>query len=160
MFENLYASEAARTRHRNGPLAAERERYLQHCAEEGGTHASLCVRAHSLLWVAERMLPTDLEGVDAARLREIVYGGPSGAVAPTTAAALMNYARPWLKFMGRWRQPQPPIPFEEPLERFVSWMRDERGLTPSRMRWVGTMFGACSRQPIRTPSTTCVTVPS
>jgi integrase/recombinase XerD len=130
MFENLYVSEAARTRHRNGPLVAERERYLQHCAEEGGTHTSLCVRARSLLWVAERMLPTDLTGVDAARLCEIVYGGPSAAVAPTTVAALMNYARPWLKFMGWRRQPQPPIPFEEPLGRFVSWMRDERGLTP------------------------------
>lgn len=33
MFENLYASEATCTRHRVGPLAAERERYLQHCAE-------------------------------------------------------------------------------------------------------------------------------
>lgn len=130
MFEILYASEAARTRHRIGPLAAERERYLQHCAEQGGTHASLCLKARSLLWLAQRMLPTDLDGVDAVRLREIVYGVSSEAVAPTTAAAVVKCARPWLKFMGRWCQPQPPIPFEEPLERFVSWMRDERGFTP------------------------------
>lgn len=130
MFEKLYVSDTARTHHSQGPLAAERERYLQYCAEQGGTHASLCLRARSLLWVAERMLPADLDGIDAARLREIVNGGPSGAVAPTTAATLMNFARPWLKFLGWWRQPLPPMPFEEPLERFVSWMRDERGLTP------------------------------
>lgn len=130
MFENLFPSKAACTRHRVGPLAAERERYLQHCAEQGSTHASLCVSARSLLWVAEHMLPTDLDGVDAARLREIVHGGPSGTVAPTTAATRMHNARPWLKFIRCWRQQQPSIPFKEPLERFVSWMRDERGLTP------------------------------
>lgn len=130
MFENLYASEAACTRHRMGPLAAERERYLQHCAEHGSTHASLRVCAYSLLWVAEHMRPTDVDGVDAIRLREIVYGGPSAIAAPTTAATRMDYARPWLKFLHWWRQPEPPIPFEAHLNCFVSWMRDERGLTP------------------------------
>lgn len=130
MFENLYASNAACTRHRVGPLAAERERYLQHCAEQGGTHASQCLRARCLLWVAERVLPSDLNGIDLIRLREIIHEGPSSANSPTTAATLMNFARPWLKFMGWWRQSTEPIPFEEDLERFVSWMRDERGLTP------------------------------
>lgn len=130
MFENLYTSKAACTRHRMGPLAAERERYLQHCAERGGTQTSLRVRAYSLLWIAERMRPADVDGVDAARLREIVHGGSSPATSPTTAATLMNSARPWLKFLRWWRQPQPPIPFEETLDRFVFWMRDERGLTP------------------------------
>jgi integrase/recombinase XerD len=130
MFENLYASEAARTRHRMGPLAAERERYLRHCAEQGSTHTSLCACARYLLRVADWMQPTDREGVDAARLREIVHSGSSAAVGPTTAATLMNYARPWLKFLCWWRQPTEQIPFEQDLERFVSWMRDERGLTP------------------------------
>jgi site-specific recombinase XerD len=83
-----------------------------------------------LLRVAERMLPTDLDGVDTARLREIVRGGPSGIAAPTTAATLMNHARQWLKFLSWWRQPQPPILCEAHLDRFVSWMQDERGLTP------------------------------
>lgn len=130
MFEHLYASEAACTRHRMGPLAAERERYLQHCADQGGTHFSLRSRARCLLWVAERMLPDDVHGIDSARLREIIYEGLSPAKSPTTAATLVNFARPWLKFLRWWRQPQEQIPFVEDLERFVSWMRDERGLTP------------------------------
>lgn len=130
MFENFYTSSVACARHRLGPLAAERERYLQHCAEQGGTHVSLRSRARCLLWVAERMLPSDFSGIDSARLREIIYAGPSAANSPTTAATLMNFARPWLKFLGWWCQPQVQIPFEEDLERFVSWMRDERGLTP------------------------------
>ncbi|MCK9988398.1 MAG: hypothetical protein AzoDbin1_04870, partial [Azoarcus sp.] len=94
MFENLYASQAARTRHRAGPLAAERARYLQHCAEQGGTPASLRMRARCLLWVAERIQPDDLGGIDSARLYEIVHEGQS----PATAVTLMNFARPWLKF--------------------------------------------------------------
>lgn len=126
MFENLYASQAARTRHRAGPLAAERARYLQHCAEQGGTPASLRMRARCLLWVAERIQPDDLGGIDSARLYEIVHEGQS----PATAVTLMNFARPWLKFLGWWRQPKEQIPFEQDLKRFVSWMRDERGLTP------------------------------
>jgi len=139
MFENLYASEAACTRHRRGPLAAERARYLQHCAEQGGTPASLRMRARCLLWVAERIQPDDLGGIDSARLYEIIHEGPSPAKSPTTAATLMNFARPWLKFLAWWRQPKEQIPFEPDLERFVSWMRDERGLTPS------TLSQWCSR---------------
>lgn len=130
MLKNLYSSNAACTRHRAGPLAAERERYLQHCAEQGGTHTSLCLKARCLLWIAERMQPSDINGIDSARLREIIHEGPSPANSPTTAATLMNSARPWLKFLGWWHQPTEPTPFEENLERFVSWMRDERGLTP------------------------------
>ena len=130
MFEILYVSEAARTRHRMGPLSAERDRYLRHCAEQGGTQASLRLRAQSLLWLAQRMSTADLEGVDAARLQEIIYGESDKEVASTTAATLVGCGRPWLKFMGWWRQSQSPVPFEETLESFVSWMRDERGLTP------------------------------
>lgn len=84
------------------------------------------------------MRPTDVDGVDAMRLREIAYGGRSADAAPTTAATRMNHARPWLKFLHWWREPQPPIPFEKSLDRFVSWMRDERGLTPSTVsQWRG-----------------------
>jgi site-specific recombinase XerD len=82
-----------------------------------------------LLWVAERILPDDLDGIDLARLRQIVHEGPSRANSPAAAARLINFARPWLKFMCWWRQPAEPVPFEQDLERFVSWMQDERGLT-------------------------------
>ena len=42
----------------------------------------------------------------------------------------MKHARPWFKFLGWWEQARPPIAFEQDLDRFVTWMRDERGLTP------------------------------
>ena len=132
MFENLFSTAPALARHRNGPLAVERDRYLQHCADQGGTRDSLCLRARSLLWVAEHIPPDDFGPIDTSRLNEIVYGPVSPAApgpAPTTAATLVRFARPWLKYLGWWREPGEPLPFAPSLDRFVAWMRDERGLT-------------------------------
>jgi integrase/recombinase XerD len=130
MFETLVTTDQALARHRDGPLAEQRNRYLRHCADQGGTRESLRLRARSILWVAKRMLPDDFGKVDASRLHEIVYGSVSLATpAPTTAATLINFARPWLKYLGWWPQVDDCIPFAPALEHFVAWMRDERGLT-------------------------------
>lgn len=96
--------------------------------------------------------PDDRRHVDAFRLHEIVHGSVSlatSAPAPTTAVALLNFARPWLKYLGRWREPPAePIAFAPALDRFVSWMRDERGLTPCTIdQWrdrTATLLRWCS----------------
>ncbi len=132
MFKTLTGSDRAFARHRDGPLAPERERYLQHCADQGGSLVSQRQRARSILWVAEHMSPQDFGRIDASRLREIVYGSVSIATAkpaPATGAAFVNFTRPWLKYLGWWCEPEVPIPFAPSLDRFVAWMRDERGLT-------------------------------
>lgn len=147
MFETLYRRNAARTRHRAGPFAEERERYLRHRADQGGTFATLRTSAKSMLWAAARMSPDDRRGVDAARLHAIVYGAP--APAPATAETFVECVRPWLKFLGWWREKREPVPFEPQLDRFVSWMRDERGLSAStvgvRSRRVATFLRWCGR---------------
>jgi len=127
MFETLVSTDCALTRHRDGPLATERVRYLQHCADQGGTLESLRLRARSILWVAEHMSTNDFGMVNASRLHEIVYG--SSAPAPTTAATRVNFARPWLKYLGWWPEAEESILFAPALDHFVAWMRDERGLT-------------------------------
>ncbi|MEO7127500.1 MAG: tyrosine-type recombinase/integrase [Rhodoferax sp.] len=132
MFETLVRTKPALARYRDGPLAAERDRYLRHCADQGGTQESMRLRARSILWFAERMSPDDFGQVDAARLHNIVYGAGSPAApapAPSTAATLVANVRPWLKYLGWWCAPEASIPFAPVLERFVTWMRDERGLT-------------------------------
>ena len=130
MFETLISSDRALARHRDGPLAEQRNRYLLHCADQGGTRDTLCLRARSILWIAEHMSPSDFGLVDASRLHEIVYGSDCQAKpAQTTAATLVSFARPWLKFLGWWPQVEEIIPFPHALENFVAWMRDERGLT-------------------------------
>lgn len=130
MFETLVSTDRALARHRDGPLAEQRNRYLLHCADQGATCESLRLKARSILWVAERMSPDDFGNVNISRLHEIVYGSAALATpAPTTAAAFVNGARPWLKYLGWWPQVEDVIPFAPALEHFVAWMRDERGLT-------------------------------
>lgn len=97
MFETLASTDRALARYRDGPLATERHRYLQHCANQGSTRESLRLRARSILWVAEHMSPHDFGNIDASRLHEIVYGSDSPATpasASTTAATRVNFARP------------------------------------------------------------------
>jgi len=129
MFEILFGSAAAVNRHRAGPLLAEREHYLHHFAAFGASQDCQRNRAFAMIRVAERMAPGDYGRISEQRLREVIVGdGP--AVAPRTVANLMKHTRPWFKFLGWWEQARPPIAFEQDLERFVTWMRDERGLTP------------------------------
>jgi len=131
MFETLFSAGWALARHRSGPFATERERYLRHGADQGGARHSLRLKASSILWVAERMSPDDSGQVDASRLREIVYESDrTGTLMPAARAKLVRCARLWLKYLGWWRERVEPIPFASALDRFVVWMRDERGLTP------------------------------
>ncbi len=77
MFEILYSSTFAINRHRAGMLTVERERYLRHCADQGGTFRTQRQRAGVLLWLAERMQPADLDGMDATRLQELIHTDPA-----------------------------------------------------------------------------------
>jgi len=137
MFQTLFSQKFAFERHRTGPLAVERQRYLQHCADQGATRAQQCKRAKCLLWIAKRMSAVDHHGVDATRLQAIVYRRPSPGAA--MAQVLLEFGRPWLKFLGWWREEPEPIPFPEQLERYVTWMRCERGLSPE------TIYGRSRR---------------
>jgi site-specific recombinase XerD len=103
--------------------------------------------AKSMLWAAGRMSPDDRLGVDAVRLHEIVYGAPSPM--PGMAKTFVERVRPWLKFLGWWREQRESVPFEQQLDRFVSWMRDERGLSLSTVdvwsRRVANFLRWCGR---------------
>ena len=127
MFADLFTHAGTIARHNNGPLVDERRRYLLHCASVGATLHTQRNRARALLRIA-KVLPTH-GPIDAARLNDLLAEHRSQN-APRTAANLMNFARPWLKFIGWWDQPKTPIAFADALDRFVAWMRDERGLTP------------------------------
>ena len=70
MFEILYRRKADVVRHRTAPFAEGRERYLRHCAEQGGTWGRLRTNAKWMRWAAVRMSPNDCRGVNAARLHD------------------------------------------------------------------------------------------
>lgn len=147
MFETLFHQNAALERHRTGPLVEERERYLRHCTGHGATAGQLRKCAKCLLWIARRLSVADSDGIDAARLHAILYHPPSPG--PTMGSVFMELARPWLKFLGWWREEHEPIPFAGQLERYVAWMRDERGLSPAtvdvRRRRIAHFLRWCGR---------------
>jgi hypothetical protein len=147
MFQTLFSQKFALERHRTGPLAVERQRYLQHCADQGATRGQQCKRAKCLLWIAKRMSAVDHHGVDATRLQTIVYRRPSPG--PAMAQVFLEFGRPWLKFLGWWREESEPIPFPEQLEWYVTWMGRERGLSPQtiyvRSRRVANFLRWCGR---------------
>ena len=131
MFQQLFSSESACRRHGDAPFADERERYLQHCAEEGATRATLRMKANELLWLAQHLESDASEGVDMEALQDIVRKRQSVCQGATTARRLVDIARPWLRFLGWWRAPVVEFRFQNELDRYVAWMRDERGLSPT-----------------------------
>ena len=93
MFQQLFSSNPACRRHGDAPFADERERYLQHCAEEGATRATLRMKANELLWLAQHLESDASEGVDMEALQDIVRKRQSVCQGATTARRLVDIAR-------------------------------------------------------------------
>ena len=66
MFDTLFWFTSTAERHRAGPFAAERERYLLHGQAVGATALTQQQRARVLLRVAQEMSPDDRQGVEVA----------------------------------------------------------------------------------------------
>lgn len=52
MFEAVFKSMRALARHQDASLAAERARYIQHCADNGSTPLTIASKCRELLWAA------------------------------------------------------------------------------------------------------------
>jgi len=131
MLEHLFRSESALIRHRAGPFAEERERYLRNCAEHGARRAVLRVKANELLWLCEHLRGDASQGIDIRTLQEIGRERRSVCKGASTERRLVDIGRPWLRFLGWWRVPMAELRFQSHLERYVTWMRDERGFSLS-----------------------------
>ena len=55
MFETLFKYPRVLARHREGPVADARERFLVHCAEQGLAQESLLRTAREVLIIAEHI---------------------------------------------------------------------------------------------------------
>ncbi|WFR98278.1 tyrosine-type recombinase/integrase [Rhizobium tumorigenes] len=134
----------------DAPFAEERNRYLRHCAERGATHASLKIKRNELLWIAPRLGPNaPSEGIDIEVLRQIAIERQQAHGALTAARRVVDIGRPWLRFLGWWREPSTGFEYQGQLEEYVRWMRDERGFTPStleqRIRVIGRFLRWCDQ---------------
>lgn len=126
------------SRHREAPFLPERERYLRSCADSGATPGALSVKRNELIWIARFLPATAPQGVDIDQLHELVRQRASMHTGITMGERMIVTARPWLRFLGWWREPIVVLPFQSHLDGYVKWMRDERGFTPSTVdQWQG-----------------------
>src|SRR5919106_5326834 len=88
VFERLFAYPAVLRRHRDGPLAAEREAYLEALSARGAAHGTLlgmaryglCVAHEVQQWPPEqRFSKEDLETLAASWAAKRVAGGRASA---------------------------------------------------------------------------------
>jgi integrase/recombinase XerD len=125
-------------RHNEVPFATERERYLQYCADSGATAGSLQVKRNELIRIAQFLPENASQGVDITQLQEIARQFTSIQSGVTMPHRVIAVGRPWLRFLGWWRVAVTAYPFQSQLDSYVSWMRDERGFTPSTvLQWQG-----------------------
>jgi integrase/recombinase XerD len=125
----------------NAPFVDERNRYLRHCAARGAAPAVLKMKRNELLWIAEQLGPDARQGVGMDVLGRIALERQSLHGAVTAARRVVNIGRPWLRFLGWWREPSAVFQHQDQLDRYVAWMRDERGFTPSTVEQWGRKAG-------------------
>ena len=152
MFEKLFGKMSDVVYHRIAPYAVERQRFLEHCREQGFGRRSLERIAGILLTAATDLqahggLDVDQARLEAAttRIEEVRAGAGVDRSARRYRRAFLRVTTRWLKFIGRLQSPAPrPRPYAALLDDFARWMTEERGLSPGTMknrRWhVGQFF--------------------
>jgi integrase/recombinase XerD len=125
----------------DAPFGDERNRYLRHCAGHGAAPAVLKIKRNELLWIAGQLGPDARQGVGMDVLWRIAHQRQSLHGAVTAARRVVDIGRPWLRFLGWWREPNAVFQYQDQLDRYVTWMRDERGFTPSTVEQWGRKAG-------------------
>ena len=142
MFEALFRHPRVLARHRDGPSAEERDRFLAHCAHAGAAHASLLRLASELLLVARRI---DISSTTAISILEIEAAADSWARHQRRHHRIsdpkfcrqrfVQVATDWLSFLARLQTtPAAPCAGAGLVDEFANYMRLERGLSPHTIR--------------------------
>ena len=128
----------AGSRHLEAPFLQERERYLRNCADSGATPGALSVKRNELIWIAHFLPATAPQGVDIEQLNELVRHRAALHTGVTMGDRMIVVARPWLRFLGWWREPVVTLAYQCHLDAYIQWMRNERGFSPTTVnQWQG-----------------------
>jgi integrase/recombinase XerD len=137
MFDSLYYYPSVLARHREGPSAEDRDRFLAHCADYGAAQTTLLRLAPELLLIARRI---DVSGARMVRLEEVKAAADRWVgyqrrhhrirSARFSRERFVQVATHWLRFLGRLQEPeQAPQAFAELSVELATHLRDERGLS-------------------------------
>lgn len=143
MFDRLFTRPTAVARHRNGPDASARERFLVQCQAEGYSLSMLRKIAWQLLVVGSTIDPrrrtVSVGEIASAATRPVgVFRQRSaGAAAGSihTRQLFVCVAMKWLAFLGRLEPERPDdSALASAVLEFERYMREERGLSPATIR--------------------------
>jgi site-specific recombinase XerD len=146
VFDRLFTRPAAIARHRNGPHASARERFLVQCMDEGYSPSMLRKIAWQLLVVAStvdfrcRTLSVGEIARAATRpIRVIRHRNSDGADSThQTRQLFVSVATKWLGFLGRLKPERTnDTALTTLVGQFERYMRDERGLSSVTIRTRG-----------------------
>ena len=142
MFEKLFGKASDVVLHTIAPYAAERQRFLEHCREQGFEKTCLKQVAGILLTAATDLqahegLDGDQVRLEAAATRIEKVRSEAGATrgAREYRRAFLRYTTRWLLFTGHLQAAAPrPRPYTALLDDFARWMTEERGLSPGTLK--------------------------
>jgi site-specific recombinase XerD len=145
MFERLFQIPQVVARHRNGPLAEERCRYLAHRAEQQASMLTLRGIAFYTLVVAKALRLADRPGelitreeieVAAKRWAHRRAKPPTMRFFDHAYRGFKGHALRWLTFLGRLQQPTSvQRPYASHVAQFTDYQLRERGLAPSTVAY-------------------------
>jgi site-specific recombinase XerD len=138
MFDTLFTHPLILDRHRTAPCQETREAFLVHCAEQGYPYASLKKIAWILLVFSQsidlcrpsRITAKEIEFAVDHRIRYLQR--PEGSTESRSSRLLfIHIATAWLRFCGYVvvKEHAAVTAFDEYIEKFTKFMRDERGLS-------------------------------
>lgn len=143
LFNKIFERRNALLRHVNMPLLEERLRYLQYWDENGAVESSLRSIAQYLLVIIKYLNFNELRIV---LLIEIKKAADEWATDSKNYKRKSNYSKSgktrfthvastWLKMLGCFEQPlKNPVPFEEYLNLYIVYMRQEQGLSENTIK--------------------------
>jgi site-specific recombinase XerD len=70
-------------------------------------------------------------GIDMEKLKAIVARRTAVQNAPTAERRFIDITRPWLRFLGWWKEPIGVFEYQSVLDQYCRWMHDERGFSDS-----------------------------
>ena len=142
MFDQFFGKLSAVVHHKAAPYAAERERFLEHCIQEGytrdwikGVAARLLVAAYELhTHGGLRASPEEIEAA-ADRVQRLRSDLHRPGDAQEYRESFVRVTTQWLAFIGCLQVPAVrPRPFSGLIDDFAQWMAQERGLSPETIQ--------------------------
>lgn len=138
MFTALYTRPAVLARHRTAPCAESRERFLEHCAEQGYCPSSLRKIAWILLVLSQNSHLRSSNGVTRQQIESavdhrvhLIRRHNHLGHAASSRQMFIHIATAWCRFRKCLADPKiEQRPYSVYIDRFVAFMRDERGLSP------------------------------